>query len=92
MIRRRNGPGIIGRAAQTAARTALVAGVATSVSNKVAGNQGGNAPADPAPASDPAPTGLSTEAMDQLKKLAELHAAGILTEEEFATQKARILG
>lgn len=88
MIRRRNGPGIVGRAAQTAARTALVAGVATSVSNRVAGNQGANA----APASEPAPAGLSAEAMEQLKKLAELHSAGILTEEEFATQKARILG
>jgi hypothetical protein len=30
--------------------------------------------------------------MDQLTKLAELHASGILTDEEFATQKARILG
>jgi hypothetical protein len=39
-----------------------------------------------------APAGLSGEAMEQLKKLAELHASGILTDEEFATQKARILG
>jgi hypothetical protein len=39
-----------------------------------------------------APTGLTGEAMEQLKKLAELHKAGILTDEEFATQKARILG
>jgi len=30
--------------------------------------------------------------MAQLQKLAELRASGILTEEEFATQKARILG
>ena len=28
----------------------------------------------------------------QLKKLADLHKSGILTDEEFATQKARILG
>ncbi|WP_201777448.1 SHOCT domain-containing protein [Devosia limi] len=30
--------------------------------------------------------------MTQLQKLAELKSAGILTEEEFAAQKARILG
>jgi hypothetical protein len=30
--------------------------------------------------------------MEQLKKLAELHQSGILTDEEFATQKTRILG
>lgn len=37
----------------------------------------------PAPAADP---------IDQLRELAALKAEGILTEEEFATQKARILG
>jgi hypothetical protein len=88
MVRRRSGPGLLGRAAGTAARTALIAGTATAVSNKVAGRQGG-----PAAAPEPeAPAGLSVEAMDQLKKLAELHASGILSDEEFATQKARILG
>ncbi len=30
--------------------------------------------------------------MEQLQKLSELHKSGILTDEEFATQKARILG
>ena len=30
--------------------------------------------------------------LDQLKKLAELHAQGILTDEEFAAKKAQILG
>ena len=30
--------------------------------------------------------------LDQLKKLGELKDSGVLTEEEFATQKARILG
>ena len=37
----------------------------------------------PAPAPDP---------IDQLQDLAELHASGVLTDEEFAPQKARILG
>jgi hypothetical protein len=31
-------------------------------------------------------------AMDQLKELAQLHDQGILTDEEFAAQKAKILG
>lgn len=88
MVRRRSGPSLLGRAANTAARTALIAGTATAVSNKVAGRQ--NAPAAAAP--EPEAAGLSIDAMDQLKKLAELHASGILNDEEFATQKARILG
>lgn len=85
MVRRRS---LIGRAAGTAARTAVIAGTATAVSNKVSARQGvpQGVPVEPQ-----APAGLSSEAMDQLKKLAELHEAGILTEEEFATQKARIL-
>jgi hypothetical protein len=30
--------------------------------------------------------------MDEIKKLAELHAQGILTDEEFAAKKAQLLG
>jgi hypothetical protein len=90
MIRRRSGgASLIGRAAQTAARTALIAGTATAVAGRVAGRQQG--PEGSALAPD-GPAGLSDEAMEQLRKLAELHTSGILTEEEFATQKARILG
>jgi len=46
------------------------------------------APAAPAPA--PEAGGQST--IDQLKELGELKAQGILTEEEFAVQKAKLLG
>jgi hypothetical protein len=45
---------------------------------------GMNAPAAPAP------TGQDT--VEALKQLADLHAQGILTDEEFAQQKAKILG
>src|SRR5689334_455682 len=45
------------------------------------------AEAAPAPPAPPAPG----EMIEQLKQLAELKDQGILTEEEFATQKARIL-
>ena len=86
-------PSILGSAARTAGRTAIIAGTATAVSNKVAAKQAGAPPAAAVAAEEPVSTtaGLSAEAMDQLKKLAELHKAGILTVDEFATQKARIL-
>jgi hypothetical protein len=86
------------------ARTAVIAGTATSVSNRVSKRQGERwaqqeeaqqqqqmaaAPPAPAPAA-PAAGGGST--IDQLKELGELKAQGILTEEEFAAQKAKLLG
>ena len=97
---RRGRPSLIGRAAQTAARTAVIAGTATAVSGKVAARQAGQAAAAASPAAATAPQapaapaaagGLSDEALARLQKLAELHTAGILTAEEFAEQKARIL-
>ena len=45
------------------------------------------APPPPAAAAPPA-----ADPIEQLKELAELKAQGILTEEEFAAQKAKILG
>ncbi len=99
---RRGRPSLLGRTAQTAARTAVIAGTATAVSGKVAARQAAAAappptvePAAPPPAAAPAaaaPGGLTDEAIGKLQKLADLRAAGVLTEEEFATQKARILG
>lgn len=92
---RRSRPSILGSAVRTAGRTAIIAGTATAVSGKVAAKQAAGA-APPPPAAAPAeaapPAGLSAGAMEQLQKLAELHKAGILTDDEFATQKARILG
>jgi hypothetical protein len=82
------------------ARTAVVAGTATAVSNRVSRRQYDRwaeqeaaqaPPPQPAPAA-PAPAGGGTDAMiDQLKQLGELKAAGVLTEAEFEVQKARIL-
>lgn len=93
MVGRRSGPGLLGRTAKTVARTAVIAGTATAVSGAVAGRRAGATPASSAPGdqAQAAPAGLSIDAMAQLEKLAELKAAGILTEEEFAAQKARIL-
>jgi hypothetical protein len=82
------------------ARTAAIAGTATAVSNRVSRRQGerwaqqeeqryAQEPA-PAPAQPAAPSESST--IDQLKELAALKEQGILTEEEFAAQKAKLLG
>jgi len=85
------------------ARTAVIAGTATSVSNRVSKRQGerwaqqeaasqAQAPVEQAPAApaQPAPPGGSV--IDQLKQLGELKEQGILTEDEFAAQKAKLLG
>jgi hypothetical protein len=80
------------------ARTAVVAGTATAVSNRVSRRQAERwAEQEPAPAAAPtqapaaAPAG-GDSTIDQLKELGELKAQGILTEEEFAAQKAKLLG
>jgi Short C-terminal domain len=84
------------------ARTAVVAGTATAVSNRVSRRQANRwaaqeAPAYPqqyaAPPPSPAPAqgGTGANVVDELKQLASLKDQGILTEEEFASQKARIL-
>ena len=79
------------------ARTAMVAGTATAVSNRVSKRQGQRwAQQEPeryAPqqAPPPAPAGQAST-IDQLKELGELKAQGVLTAEEFAAQKAKLLG
>ena len=47
-------------------------------------------PAAPAPAA--APAAGENDMIQQLKDLADLHSQGILTDDEFAAQKAKILG
>lgn len=83
------------------ARTAVVAGTATAVSGRVSRRQNQRwaqqeqqqyqepppQPVAAAPAEDPRDRQIA-----QLKELADLKAQGILTEEEFAAQKAQILG
>jgi hypothetical protein len=91
------------------ARTAVVAGTATAVSNRVSRRQANRwaaqnqqayeaqayeeqqayqqqAPAAPAPAAD------MDAKLEQLRQLGELKSQGVLSEEEFAAQKQRILG
>jgi hypothetical protein len=102
------------------ARTAVVAGTASSVSGRVQRRQAERfaerdaeiiagraeayqaavtAPPPPPPQPPPAAaatgtgtTGSGTDIIEQLERLGALRTQGILTEEEFAAQKARILG
>jgi hypothetical protein len=45
-----------------------------------------------APAPAPAAGGMSQDTIDQLKQLGELHEQGVLTDQEFDQQKAKLLG
>ena len=84
------------------ARTAVVAGTATAVSNRVSRRQaqrwggqdaGGYEQQGYAePAYQEPPAAPSADPIEQLKQLAELHSQGVLTDEEFAAQKAKLLG
>jgi len=95
-------PGLI----RGVARTAAIAGTATAVSNRVSRRQAGRwseqqqaqepqyaAPPPQQYAAPPAaaPAADMDSKLDQLRELAELKAAGVLTELEFEQQKARIL-
>jgi hypothetical protein len=84
------------------ARTAVVAGTATAVSNRVSrrqarrwgaedpGGYGQQTYAEPAYDEPPAPP--QPDPIEQLKEIAALHSQGVLTDEEFAAQKAKLLG
>ena len=86
------------------ARTAVVAGTATAVSNRVSRRQAGRWAQQDAPQQQyqepppqyqqppPAPAAGGGDMIEQLKQLAELKEAGVLTEAEFAVQKSKILG
>ena len=93
-------PGLI----RGVARTAVIAGTATAVSNRVSRRQGQRwaaqeqqqygayeqqqAYAAPAPA---APAAAGTDRLTALKELADLKTQGVLTEAEFEAEKAKIL-
>jgi len=78
------------------ARTAVVAGTATAVSNRVSRRQASRwaeqeqQPAYAQPQADAAPPPIDDK-LAQLKELGELKASGVLTQAEFEDQKAKIL-
>jgi hypothetical protein len=88
------------------ARTAVVAGTATAVSNRVSRRQANRwneqaqaeayqqqqmMAAQAPPPPPPPPEAAQPDTLAQLKELGELKAAGVLTEAEFEAQKAKIL-
>jgi hypothetical protein len=82
------------------ARTAVIAGTATSVSNRVSRRQGrrwAQEEEEQAPppqqqyAPPPPPPAPAVDPIKQLKDLADLRQQGILTDDEFAAQKAKVL-
>ena len=81
-----------------AARTAVVAGTATAVSGRVQRRQAAKYDEQDAQqyAQQAPPPRRAAPAVDdanaQLQNLAQLHAQGVLTDEEFAAAKAKILG
>ncbi|MFZ0323772.1 MAG: SHOCT domain-containing protein [Actinomycetes bacterium] len=90
-------PGLI----RGVARTAVIAGTASAVGGRVnhrqqqkwAAQDAQNAPqqqyVQQAPA--PAQAAPAPDPIQQLKELGELHSQGILTDDEFAQEKAKIL-
>jgi hypothetical protein len=83
------------------ARTAVISGTATTVSNRVSRRQANRwaeqneraaEPAPPPQSYAPAPAAPQPDMISQLKELAALKDQGVLTEQEFAEQKARLLG
>jgi hypothetical protein len=89
------------------ARTAVVAGTATAVSNRVSRRQADRwqqqdyeqqaqyaaPPPAPAPAPAPAAAGTGSDALTaEIERLAALRSQGLLTDEEFAAAKAKVFG
>jgi hypothetical protein len=78
-----------------AARTAVVAGTATAVSGRVQRRQAARwdqQDAEQYQQQQAPPPEAEDDSVEQLQKLAQLHAQGVLTAEEFAAAKANILG
>jgi hypothetical protein len=73
------------------ARTAVVAGTATHVSNNVSRRQAERWAAEQ-PQQQPAPAAGGQDPYEELAKLGQLRDQGILTEEEFQAKKTQILG
>jgi hypothetical protein len=77
-----------------AARTAVVAGTATAVSGRVQRRQAARYDEQDAQQyqQEAPPPEPEDDSAAQLQNLAQLHTQGVLTDEEFAAAKAKILG
>jgi len=85
------------------ARTAVIAGTATHVSNNVSRRQGerwqrkeeqqyAQQPQQEYAAPPPQAAAPEADPIERLRQLGELHDQGILTDAEFQAQKAKVLG
>jgi hypothetical protein len=86
-----------GRRRRPLARAAVVGGAAYYAGKRVQGNRDEQAAYEDqvdelSARADEADEGVSNADIDQLRKLAELKDAGVLTTEEFDAQKRKILG
>lgn len=104
----RRGPGLFGVMARTAVVAGTATVVSGSIREKqvegaqakqaAAQQQAAAAASAATPAATPAAApaaqsgAMTSEMISQLKELAELHTQGILTDDEFAAQKAKLLG
>jgi Short C-terminal domain len=97
MPRRMGRPGLLG----TAARTAVVAGTATAVvggvhrhqEQKSADQQAADAqqPASQPPVPQPPAPSAGEDRLAKIKELGQMRDQGLLTDQEFASEKARLL-
>lgn len=97
MPRRRGRPGLVG----TMARTAVIAGTASTVSGNVNRRQASRAQQDAdqraqqqpmAPQAPPPPAPGGDPTLDQLTKLADMRSQGLIDDAEFTAAKAKLLG
>jgi Short C-terminal domain len=77
-------------------RTAAIAGTASAVGGRVRHRQERRWAEQEAPSAEalpaaPPPAAGGASTIEQLKQLGELRAQGVLTEDEFAAQKAKVL-
>jgi len=92
----RRGPGLV----RTVGRTAVIAGTASAVGGRVqhrqqekyAAQDQQQQPQEVQYVEAPPAAPSEDDQLAQLEKLGDLHAKGILTDEEFSAKKAQILG
>lgn len=90
----RRGPGLLG----AAARTAVIVGTAGAVSHRqqarYANRQAQQQPEQPAQQQETTagPSAAESDVVAQIEKLADLKSQGLLTDEEYAAAKVKLLG
>lgn len=85
---------VSGRVARNQAEKYAAQDAATAAQQQAAMAAAAPPPPPPVAEAPPAPApsgGMTDEAIAKLKELAELHQAGVLTDEEFAVQKSKLL-